>query len=148
MHATDSVSALHRFLDMGIESFLVASSVLAIVAQRLLRRICPSCKAPYIMSDEEREFYDESGGTPQEIFYHGTGCNFCNDTGYKERIGVYELLVMTPEIKRLIVGWATQEELHNLAMKQGMRTLRQEAVSLVAQGVTTVAEVIRSVYTL
>jgi type IV pilus assembly protein PilB len=148
MHATDSVSALHRFLDMGIESFLVASSVLAIVAQRLLRRICPSCRAPYIMTDEEREFYDESGGPQQEIFYHGTGCNFCNDTGYKERIGVYELLVMTPEIKRLIVGWATQEELHNLAMKQGMRTLRQEAVSLVAQGITTVAEVIRSVYTL
>ncbi len=148
MHATDSVSALHRFLDMGIESFLVASSVLAVVAQRLLRRICPSCKTPYIMTDEEREFYDESGGAPKEIFYHGTGCNFCNGTGYKERIGVYELLVMTPEIKRLIVGWATQEELHNLAMKQGMRTLRQEAVSLVAQDITTVAEVIRSVYTL
>ncbi len=148
MHATDSVSALHRFLDMGIESFLVASSVLAVVAQRLLRRICPSCKAPFIMNDEEREFYDESGGPPKEIFYHGTGCNFCNGTGYKERIGVYELLVMTPEIKRLIVGWATQEELHNLAMKQGMRTLRQEAVNLVAQDITTVAEVIRSVYTL
>ncbi len=148
MHATDSVSALHRFLDMGIESFLVASSVLAVVAQRLLRRICPSCKTEYVMTDEEREFYEESGGTPQDVFYHGTGCNFCNDTGYKERIGVYELLVMTPEIKRLIVGWATQEELHNLAEKQGMRTLRQEAVSLVAQGITTVSEVIRSVYTL
>ncbi len=148
MHATDSVSALHRFLDMGIESFLVASSVLAVVAQRLLRRICPSCKTPYIMTDEEREFYDESGGPAKEIFYHGTGCNFCNGTGYKERIGVYELLIMTPEIKRLIVGWATQEELHNLAMKQGMRTLRQEAVALVAQDITTVAEVIRSVYTL
>jgi type IV pilus assembly protein PilB len=100
------------------------------------------------MTDEEREFYDESGGPAKEIFYHGTGCNFCNGTGYKERIGVYELLIMTPEIKRLIVGWATQEELHNLAMKQGMRTLRQEAVALVAQDITTVAEVIRSVYTL
>jgi type IV pilus assembly protein PilB len=152
MHATDSVSALHRFLDMGIESFLVASSVLAIVGQRLLRRICPSCKTTYTLSDDEREFYTESGVAgetgPKEVFYYGSGCNFCSDTGYKDRIGVYELLVMTPEIKRLIVGWATQEELHNMAMKQGMRTLRQEAIALVNQDITTVAEVIRSVYAL
>jgi type IV pilus assembly protein PilB len=150
MHATDSVSALHRFLDMGIESFLVASSVLAIVGQRLLRRICPSCKTTYTLTDDEREFFNESGGADHEkaTFYYGSGCNFCSDTGYKDRIGVYELLVMTPEIKRLIVGWATQEELHNMAMKQGMRTLRQEAIALVNQDITTVAEVIRSVYAL
>ena len=148
MHATDSVSALHRFLDMGIESFLVASSVLAIVGQRLLRRICPSCRTTYELTDDEKEFYEESGGPPKATFYYGSGCNFCSDTGYKDRIGVYELLIMTPEIKRLIVGWATQEELHNMAMKQGMRTLRQEAISLVTQDITTVAEVIRSVYAL
>ena len=148
MHATDSVSALHRFLDMGIESFLVASSVLAVVGQRLLRRICPSCKSVYTLTDEERLFYEQSGGPEKEVFYHGTGCNFCSDTGYKDRIGIYELLVMTPEIKRLIVGWATQEELRALAVKQGMRTLSQEAISLVAQDITSVAEVIRSVYTL
>jgi type IV pilus assembly protein PilB len=148
MHATDSVSALHRFLDMGIESFLVASSILAVVGQRLLRRICPSCKSPYKLTDDERVFYDESGGPEKDVFYIGTGCNFCSDTGYKDRIGIYELLIMTPEIKRLIVGWATQEELRTLAVKQGMRTLSQEAISLVAQDITTVAEVIRSVYTL
>lgn len=148
MHATDSVSALHRFLDMGIESFLVASSVLAVVGQRLLRRICPSCKTPYTLTDEERIFYEESGGPHKDVFYQGTGCNFCSDTGYKDRIGIYELLIMTPEIKRLIVGWATQEELRTLAVKQGMRTLSQEAISLVAQDITSVAEVIRSVYTL
>ena len=148
MHATDSVSALHRFLDMGIESFLVASSVLAVVGQRLLRRICTSCKTPYEPSDEERLFYEESGGASKDVFYEGTGCNFCSNTGYKDRIGIYELLVMTPEIKRLVVGWATQEELRTLAVKQGMRTLRQEAINLVAQDITTVTEVIRSVYTL
>jgi type IV pilus assembly protein PilB len=148
MHATDSVSALHRLLDMGIESFLVASSVLAVVGQRLLRRICTSCKAPYQLTDEERLFYEESGGTEKDVFYHGTGCNFCSHTGYQDRIGIYELLVMTPEIRRLVVGWATQEELRALAVKQGMRTLRQEAINLVAQDITSVAEVIRSVYTL
>ena len=148
LHATDSVSALHRMLDMGIESFLVASSVLAVVGQRLLRRICPSCIEAYEPSDEERLFYEESGGAPKTKFFRGAGCGFCSHTGYKDRIGVYELLVMTPEIRRLVVGWATQEELRNMAVKQGMRTLRQEAISLVSQDVTTLAEVIRSMYTL
>jgi type IV pilus assembly protein PilB len=148
VHATDAVSALHRFLDMGIESFLVASSVLAIVGQRLVRRICPSCKTTYTPTDAEMVFYREGGGSEKEVFYQGAGCNFCSDTGYKDRIGIYELLIMTPEIRRLVVGWATQEELRNMAVKQGMRTMRQEAVNLVGQDITTIAEVIRSVYTL
>ena len=92
LHATDAVSALHRFLDMGIESFLIASSVLAVVGQRLVRRICPSCKARYNPTAEELAFYEESGGPPKDTFYIGTGCNFCSDTGYQDRIGVYELL--------------------------------------------------------
>jgi type IV pilus assembly protein PilB len=148
LHATDSVSALHRFLDMGIESFLIASSVLAIVGQRLVRRICPSCRTRYTPTNEELSFYEESGGPTKQDFYHGAGCNFCGNTGYQDRIGVYELLQMTPEIKRLIVGWATQDELRRLAQKQGMRTLREEAISLVAQDITTVSEVIRSIYAL
>ncbi len=148
LHSTDSVSALHRFLDMGIESFLIASSVIAIVGQRLVRRICPSCKSPYTPTQEEMIFYEESGGPPKHDFYQGTGCNFCGQTGYQDRIGVYELLQMSTEIKRLIVGWATQDELRRLAQKQGMRTLREEAVSLVAEDVTTISEVIRSIYSL
>ena len=97
---------------------------------------------------EEMAFYEDSGGPPKTEFFRGIGCNFCSDTGYQDRIGVYEVLEMTPEIRRLIVGWATQEELRNLAQKQGMRTLRTEAINLVEQDVTTVAEVIRSLYTL
>jgi type IV pilus assembly protein PilB len=148
LHSTDSVSALHRFLDMGIESFLIASSVIAIVGQRLVRRICPSCKTSYTPTQEEMVFYEESGGPAKTDFVHGTGCNFCGHTGYQDRIGVYELLQMTPEIKRLIVGWATQDELRRLAQKQGMRTLREEAIDLVAQDTTTISEVIRSIYAL
>ena len=148
LHATDSVSALHRFLDMGIESFLIASSVIGIVGQRLVRRICPSCKTAYKLTDAERAFYEESGGPEKTEFVHGEGCNFCSGTGYQERIGVYELLRITPEIKRLVVGWATQDELRRLAEKQGMRSLRQEAIDLVARDVTTVSEVIRSIYAL
>ncbi len=148
LHATDSISALHRFLDMGIESFLVASSVVGIVGQRLVRRICPSCRAPYTPTDAERAFYIESGGPEKQEFVHGEGCNFCAGTGYLDRIGVYELLRITPEIKRLVVGWATQDELRRLAERQGMRSLRQQAIDLVAQDITTVSEVIRSIYAL
>ena len=148
LHATDSVSALHRFLDMGIESFLIASSVLGVVGQRLLRRICPSCKTSYTPSPEEMDFYHDSGGAQSEGFFTGTGCNFCSHTGYNDRIGVYELLIMSPELRRLVVGWATQEELRSMAVRQGMRTMRQEAIGLVDQGITTIEEVIRSMYTL
>jgi type IV pilus assembly protein PilB len=146
LHGNDAVSALHRFLDMGIESFLIASSVIAVVGQRLVRRICPSCKTRYTPSREELTFYEEAEGAPKSDFYHGVGCNYCGHTGYLDRIGVYELLQMSPEIKRLVVGWATQDELRRQAQKQGMRTLREEAINLVALDTTTISEVIRSVY--
>ena len=148
LHATDSAAALHRFLDMGIESFLIASSVIAVVAQRLLRRVCPECRGPHTPSDEERAFWLEAGGAEGTSFVAGRGCSFCGGTGYRDRIGVYEILRITPEIKRLIVGWASQEELRRQALAQGMRTLGQDAQTLVEQGVTTVAEVIRGIYTL
>ncbi len=147
VHGNDAVSALHRFLDMGIESFLIGSSVIAIVGQRLVRRMCPACKTRYTPTSEELAFYEQNGGEPKADFYHGMGCNFCGNTGYLDRIGVYELLQMTPEIKRLIVGWATQDELRRQAQKQGMRTMCDEAISLVAQDTTTISEVVRSIYT-
>ena len=146
LHATDAVAALHRFLDMGIESFLISSSVIAIVGQRLLRRICPSCRVTYKPNDEEMAFYEESGGPAKKQFWIGEGCNFCAGTGYQDRIGVYEMLRITPEIRRLIVGWATQEELRRLAIAQGMSTLRDEALALVVDDVTTISEVIRTIY--
>jgi type IV pilus assembly protein PilB len=145
VHATDAVAALHRFLDMGIEAFLVASSVLAIVGQRLVRRICPSCVTTYTPTDAEMMFYTASGGPAKEAFYRGAGCRFCSGTGFKDRIGVYELLTITPEIRRLVVGSPTEEDLRAQAIAQGMRTLRQEAIDLVARDVTTLAEVMKGV---
>jgi type IV pilus assembly protein PilB len=146
LHATDSAAALHRFLDMGIESFLIASSVVAVVSQRLVRRICQRCKATYQPKDEELAFYEEGGGEPKTEFWQGLGCNFCAGTGYEDRIGVYELMRLSPEIKRLIVGWATQEELQRMAISQGMRTLKDEAIRLITEDVTTISEVVRSIY--
>ncbi len=146
LHATAAVAALHRFLDMGIESFLIASSVLGVVGQRLLRRNCEKCLKLYKPSPEEMAFYEESGGATKAKFYKGMGCNFCSNTGFSDRIGVYELLTITPEIKRLVVGWATQDELRRMAVKQGMRTLNDEAIALVEQNLTTIPEVIRHIY--
>ena len=146
LHATDAVAALHRFLDMGIESFLIASSVIGVVGQRLLRRNCEKCLVAYTPDAEELAFYTESGGKEKATFYRGEGCNFCSDTGFSDRIGVYELLPITPEIKRLVVGWATQDELRRMAIKQGMRTLNDEAIALVEQDLTTIPEVIRHIY--
>jgi type IV pilus assembly protein PilB len=149
LHATDAVAALHRLLDMGIESFLIASSVIAVVGQRLVRRICQYCVGPYQPTAEELAFFEDAAsgtGSAKAVFVRGAGCNFCAGTGYQDRVGVYELLRITPEIKRLVVGWATQEELHRLAIAQGMRTLREEAIELVRSDVTTISEVIRSIY--
>jgi type IV pilus assembly protein PilB len=146
IHATDSAAALHRFLDMGIESFLIASSVVAVVAQRLVRRMCPSCKVPYVPTADELAFYEESGGRPKTTYWQGEGCNFCAHTGYRDRIGVFEVMRITPEIRRLLVGWATQEELQRMAASQGMRTLRNESIRLVEDDITTVSEVLRTIY--
>jgi type IV pilus assembly protein PilB len=147
VHGNDAVSALHRFLDMGIESFIVGSSVIAIVGQRLVRRICPSCKTGYRPSAEERAFFETHAGEAKTEFVQGTGCNYCGGTGYLDRIGVYELLQMTPGIKQLMVDGASQDELRRQAEAEGMRTMRDEALRLVAQDMTTVAEVMRSFYT-
>ncbi|MFM8266757.1 MAG: GspE/PulE family protein [Ilumatobacteraceae bacterium] len=147
LHGTDSVAALHRFLDMGIEAFLIASSVVGVIGQRLLRRVCDSCKEPYTPGpDELAVFRQHGGGSDKSTFYRGAGCNFCAGTGYRDRIGVYELLRITPEIRRLIVGWATTEELRRLAVAQGMRTMLREAMSLVENDVTTIPEVVRTLF--
>lgn len=146
VHGTDAVAALHRFLDMGIESFLIASAVIGVVGQRLLRKICVHCKEPYTPTSEDLAFYERHGGFPKAQFFHGAGCDLCAGTGYRDRQGIYELLRITPELRRLIVGWATQDELRKLAVAQGMRTLAMEALSLVDQDVTTIAEVVRTLF--
>jgi type IV pilus assembly protein PilB len=97
LHGNDSVAAVHRLLDMGIEAFLVASAVVAVVSQRLLRRICDNCKEPYEpTADELTVFRQHSGGSDKSTFYRGRGCSYCANTGYRERIGVYELLADHP----------------------------------------------------
>ena len=147
LHATEAVSALYRLLDMGIEAFLVASSVSAVVAQRLVRRNCTSCLEPYQPTAEELGFLRTFGGSePESGFVHGAGCHFCAHTGYLDRIGVYELLSVTDEVRERIVDRVPHDEMRKVARSQGMRTLQEQGARLVADGVTTPAEVMRSIY--
>lgn len=148
IHATDATSALHRFLDMGIESFLLASSMLAVVGQRLVRRTCSECIGPYEPPAEDLAFYERGGGKPKDEFLKGHGCAVCSGTGYSGRIGVYEVLHVTNEMRDLVVRNAPVAEIRKLAVDQGMVPMRDQALRLVADDVTTIAEVMRTIYIL
>ena len=146
LHATDASSALYRLLDMGVEPFLVSSSLVGVVGQRLVRRVCDACAAPYDPTAQELKWYHYLGGPEKDRFMRGTGCNFCSDSGYRDRLGVYEVLDVTEEIGQLLVAGASPHDVRDLAMKQGMRTMGQEAMTAVANDITTIDEVIRNVY--
>jgi type IV pilus assembly protein PilB len=147
LHATDAASALHRLLDMGIENFLIASSVTAVLAQRLVRRTCNHCRERYQPSAEELSVLEALHGRPPVAgFTRGHGCNFCAHTGFLDRTGVYEMLPITDGVRELILDRASHEEFRKVARAEGMRTLQEEAARLVESGVTTLAEVLRSIY--
>ena len=146
LHATDAVGALLRFTDMGIEGFLIASSVIAIVAQRLVRKICDGCKVAYLPTQDDIEFAASLGMQAPPELYRGAGCSRCNMTGYYDRIGVFEVLTMTDDLKRLVIAKASHKEIMGAAVSGGMVPLRADAWMRVTEGVTTVSEILRSVY--
>ncbi len=144
LHTNDAAGAVTRLIDMGIEPFLVASSVEGLVAQRLVRRLCPACKKPR----EVDHTFLESVGFPMERLTEGTiyepvGCEDCRNTGFRGRTGVYELIVINDAIRPLIVARASSADIKNTALREGMRTLRDDGWSKVLAGVTTIEEVLR-----
>lgn len=146
LHAVDCTSSLFRLLDMGIEPFLVTSAITGIVAQRLVRKVCNSCAAPYAPTASELAFYKQFEGPASPVFMAGTGCTFCSNTGYRERVGVYEVMNLNEEIRQAVIAGVSPRDVRDLAIKTGMRSLRSEALDLIAHGVTTVAEVLRTVH--
>ena len=146
IHATDASSALFRLLDMGIEPFLVSSSLVGVVAQRLVRQICPSCAVAYDPSPIDLAWYEQLNGPPKDVFVRGIGCNYCSDTGYRERVGVYEVLAVTDEVRKIVVAHGTPQEVRQVAIEQGMRTMGTEAIALVADDITTIDDIRRTVY--
>jgi type IV pilus assembly protein PilB len=140
LHSNDSAAALTRLIDMGVEPFLVGASITASVAQRLLRVTCPNCLQPY----KPDPLVLERLGLPLDHEYvHGVGCETCTKTGYRGRMGIYELLDVTPDIRKMILGGNNATEIRDFAAASGMRTLRQDAVDRVLSGKTTVEEVVR-----
>jgi type IV pilus assembly protein PilB len=145
VHAIDAISALYRLLDMGIEPFLVTSAIIGVVAQRLVRRICKSCATNYEPTLAELTMYRKLGGGEKSRFVRGAGCHVCSGTGFFDRVGVYEVLSMTDEIRQCLVDGKPPRAARDLALEQGLRTLQQEAVQLVEADVTTMDEVVKHV---
>jgi general secretion pathway protein E len=142
LHTNDAASAATRLIDMGIEPFLVASSVVAVLAQRLLRKVCPDCKQPYKPSPEELSRLDMKPGSVTTL-YRGTGCASCSQTGYRGRTGIFELMVLDDEIRRLIGAKVDSTAIKQAAITRGMVTLKQEGAAKVLQGLTSLEEVMR-----
>jgi type IV pilus assembly protein PilB len=144
LHTNDAPSTVSRLMNMGIEPFLVATSVNLIQAQRLIRRICTGCKDEYTVPAQallEVGFSEEESQTMK--LYKGKGCEKCNGTGYKGRVGLYEVMEMTDALRELILVGASNIELRKQAIEEGMITLRGSGLEKVRQGITTIEEVIR-----
>ncbi len=143
LHTNDAVSAFTRLVDMGVEPFLVATSVRAVQAQRLVRRLCPHCSAPAEVLPAVSRLLDgiAPGDAPQ--WRQAVGCARCQGTGYRGRLGIYELVDVTPELQELILSRATAERMRSLASAQGGRTLREDGLLKARAGLTTVEEVVR-----
>ncbi len=145
LHTNDSSSAITRLIDMGIEPFLVTSSVNAILAQRLVRKICPACRQEYFPEDESlleiglsKEMLNKDG-----YLFRGAGCRECIETGYKGRTGIYEILLMNDAIKSTILKTSDSNIIKNVAVKEGLHTLREDGARKVEDGITTIEEVLR-----
>ena len=144
LHTNDAPSSVARLLDLGLESFLITATIEGIVAQRLIRKVCQRCREPYEPSEDE---LFQLGLSPEDIegrnLYRGRGCDFCNQSGYKGRMGLFEILVMDDELRDLVMKQASTNLLRSEAQKRGMRTLRQSGLAALFDGLTTIDEVIR-----
>ena len=144
LHTNDTASSVTRLLDMGVESYLIADSVVGIIAKRLVRCLCPQCKRPHSLLPHEIEYLELSEEEARNAqVYEAVGCQRCNGTGFYDRTGVYEMMEISPEVRQMIARRASTDELRDIATQNGMRTLRQSARRLVLEGVTTLNEMQR-----
>ncbi len=143
LHTNDAPTAVTRLLDMGLEPFLLAATLETILAQRLVRTICPKCKAPYQPSDEELLSLNIRREGANQRFYYGKGCDHCKGTGYKGRTALFELFDINDTTRELILGKATATQLRIAAGRAGMRTLRDSGIQKIFAGMTTIEEVVK-----
>jgi type IV pilus assembly protein PilB len=144
LHTNDAPSTINRLMNMGIEPFLVASSLNLVCAQRLIRRVCVACKVP---EDHAPQAFEQIGFSPEEAktvkAFRGSGCDKCNKTGYKGRLGLYEVMEITDELRELILVGASSLELRRKAIEEGMITLRGSGLRKISAGITSIEEVLR-----
>jgi general secretion pathway protein E len=145
VHANDAVGVLFRLMDLDAEPASISSTLIGIVAQRMVRRICTHCRAPYRPSAEEMQAID---GEADQTFFHGTGCNLCAGTGYRGRTGIFEMLVMSEPIRKMLRDRAGAGEIKAQAITEGMMTMKQDGIRKAREGITSVSEVIRSVFSI
>jgi len=143
LHTNDSTGAVTRLLDMGVEAFLISSALEGVLAQRLVRRICPSCRAENAVTPAMRDQIEALGHRKIEgVFYRGRGCEECRGTGYRGRIGIFELLPISVELRELILQKKSNAELKATAQKT-MVTMHQDALQKAAAGITSLEEILR-----
>jgi len=148
IHGNDTAAVFLRLANLGVDPFLISSAVLGVVAQRMVRRICPHCRALGEVPQEQRLAYEQELGEPREKFYYGAGCNFCSQTGYLGRTGVFELLVMSDQIRQMLLSGASTTEIREQAIKEGMVTMLRDGMLKVKEGITTPSEVLHNVFSL
>ena len=144
LHTNDAPSAFTRLLEMGIEPFMVASSIIGVIAQRLIRRVCDNCKEEYTPSAETLKLLELEGKVSKTAkFVKAKGCKLCNHTGYKGRIGIFEILKNSPRIQELALHRASSFEIKQVGQEEGMKTLRESAIEKLLRGITTVENILR-----
>jgi general secretion pathway protein E len=142
------VGVLFRLMDLGVEPYLICSALVGVVAQRMVRRICHYCPEEYQPSPEELAAYEVEMGQEQTKFYHGAGCNFCNGTGYLMRTGVFEVLPLSEEIRRLLLKGTGAGDIKAQAISEGMVSLRHAGMMKVKEEVTTLQEAQRNFFSI
>jgi type IV pilus assembly protein PilB len=144
LHTNDAPSSIARLLDLGLEPYLLTATLEGIVSQRLIRKICENCKEPYEPNEVQLR---ELGLTEDDIkgkkFYYGRGCGRCNNTGYKGRTGIFEIMILNDEIRELIMNRASTNLLRTAAQKAGMKLLRDSGLAVIYDGITTIDEVVK-----
>jgi general secretion pathway protein E len=148
VHANDTSGVVFRLVDLGVEPFLVAQAVVGVVAQRMVRRICPHCARPVAGNPEEKLAYEEEMGEEREEFLYGSGCNFCANTGYLGRTGAYEVMTVSESIRRMILGSIGSDDIRTRSRDEGTVSLWRCGMLMVKAGRTTPYEVVRNVFTI
>ncbi len=148
IHVNDAVSVILRLMDLGVEPSLISSTLIGAVAQRMVRRICPDCRVPYQPSVQELATYEEEMKEKPVVFYKGTGCHLCAETGYRGRIALFELMVMSEEIREMVADSASASDIRAQALREQMVTMKRDGMMKAKEGITSVSEVLRSVFSI